>query len=69
VAAPFSIRETVAGVLSVCRMSLAHRTVARVLWDGEALPLPALVVGDADRLSQILLNLLTSARTHVTLCM
>jgi K+-sensing histidine kinase KdpD len=64
--ARFSPRGVVAGVLSVCRMSLAHRAGgASIRWANEAdAPLPHTVLGDGDRLSQILLNLLTSARPH-----
>jgi signal transduction histidine kinase len=61
-AAPFSVRDMVDGVLAVCRMSLAHRAGARITWRDEHAPLPPLVCGDADRLAQIALNLLTSAR-------
>jgi signal transduction histidine kinase len=65
-AAPFSVRDTVDGVLAVCRMSLAHaREGARITWRHEHAPLPPLVCGDGDRLAQIALNLLTSAHpTH-----
>ena len=59
--APFSIRQMVDNVLSVCRTSLVQGASTRIVWLDEASPLPALVSGDADRLSQVLLNLLTSA--------
>ena len=58
--APFSVREVVAGVLSVCRMSLTHGDTS-LRWLDEEAPLPARMLGDAGRISQILLNLLTSA--------
>ncbi len=48
-------------VLSICRMSLAHTGGVSIVWQDEDAALPALVLGDADRLSQVLLNLLTSA--------
>lgn len=61
-AAPFCVRDTVANVLAVCRMSVAHGTSTRINWaDEEASALPPLVLGDADRISQVLQNLLTSA--------
>jgi K+-sensing histidine kinase KdpD len=59
-AAPFSVRDVVAGVLAVCRMSLAQRADNSIRWEDEHAPLPPLVIGDGDRLSQCLLNLLTS---------
>jgi signal transduction histidine kinase len=62
--APFSIRAVVGDVLGICRMSLAHRANVDISWtDGADGDLPALVLGDAGKLSQILLNLLTSAHT------
>lgn len=61
--APFSIRQMATNVIAVCRMSLAHRAPTRIVWLREDAPLPVLVLGDADRLSQVLLNLLTSACT------
>ncbi len=65
--APLSVRGMVASVLGVCRMSLAHRADVSIRWAGEADGgLPALVLGDAGRLSQVLLNLLTSA--HPCVC-
>jgi signal transduction histidine kinase len=70
--APLSVRGMVASVLGVCRMSLAHRADVSIRWAGEADGgLPALVLGDAGRLSQVLLNLLTSAhagRTRAHTC-
>jgi nitrogen-specific signal transduction histidine kinase len=51
----------VSSVLSICRMSLAHTGGVSIVWQDEDAALPALVLGDADRLSQVLLNLLTSA--------
>ena len=60
-AAPFCVRDLVASVLAVCRMSLAHRSSVRVLWLDESYALPPLVLGDADRIAQVLQNLLTSA--------
>jgi signal transduction histidine kinase len=60
--APYSVRHMVTNVLSVCRMSLAHSAASRMVCTDEASLLPALVVGDGDRTSQIVLNLLTS--TH-----
>ena len=68
--APFSIRQMVDNVLSVCRTSLVQGASTRIVWLDEASPLPALVSGDTDRLSQVLLNLLTSvhAATHACVC-
>ena len=60
-AAPFSIREMVNSVLAVCRMSLAHCKSTTIEWSNEAEPLPLLVLGDCDRLAQVLQNLLTNA--------
>jgi signal transduction histidine kinase len=60
-AAPFSVRAMVGGVLAVCRMSRAQSADANIRWENEHAPLPPLVLGDGDRLSQCLLNLLTSA--------
>ena len=60
-AAPFCVRDMVASVLAVCRMSLAHRSSVRILWLDESNALPPLVLGDADRIAQVLQNLLTSA--------
>ena len=59
--APFSVRRLVTDGVSVCRMSLAHATAARVTWLDEDQPLPPLLLGDEDRLAQVLLNLLTNA--------
>lgn len=59
--APFSIRDCMAGVLSVCRMSLTHSDSTAIRWVDEEAPLPALVRGDADRFAQILLNLCSNA--------
>ena len=58
--APFDVRDMVAGVLSVCKMSIAHSST-RMEWVDESQPLPQRLLGDRGRLSQILLNLLTSA--------
>ncbi len=60
-AAPFCVRDLVASVISVCRMSLAHRASVRIVWVDEHNALPPLVLGDADRIAQVLQNLLTSA--------
>ena len=60
-AVPCSVRDVVASVLSVCRMSLAHRTDVSIVWADEAAALPASVLCDKRLLSQVLLNLLTSA--------
>ena len=59
--APFSVRSMITGVLSVCRMSTAHRTDVKLLWPDEAAAqLPPLVLGDERLLSQCLLNLCTN---------
>ena len=63
-AVPCSVRDVVASVLSVCRMSLAHRTDVSIVWADEAeaeARLPPSVLCDKRLLSQVLLNLLTSA--------
>ena len=60
--APFSVRRMITDVLSVCRMSTAHRTDVNLLWPDEAAAqLPPLVLGDERLLSQCLLNLCTNA--------
>ena len=60
--APFSLRRLVSSVVDVCRMCPAHTTAARVTWlDEEAPALPPVLLGDEDRLAQILLNLVTNA--------
>jgi signal transduction histidine kinase len=59
--APFSVRDVVGGVLAVCRMSHAQRANASIRWEDEHAPLPPRVLGDGDRLSQCVLNLVTSA--------
>jgi hypothetical protein len=48
--AAFSVRDMVDGVLSVCRMSLAHHNNAVIRWLDEDAALPALVLGDSDKL-------------------
>jgi signal transduction histidine kinase len=58
VAAPFSVRDAVAGVLSVCSTTFTARPLR---WTDEHEHLPARALGDGDRLAQILLNLLTNA--------
>ena len=59
--APFSVRRMIESVLSVCRMSTAHRTDVNLLWPDEAeAQLPPLVLGDERLLSQCLQNLLTN---------
>ena len=61
-AAPCSVRAVVTNVLSVCRMSLAHRSDVRIEWADETdTTLPPCVLCDKRLLSHILLNLLTSA--------
>ncbi len=64
-AAPFCVRDLVASVLSVCRMSLAHRASVRIVWVDEHNALPPLLLGDADRVAQVLQNLLTSESTRL----
>ena len=60
--APFSARHLIESVLSVCRMSTAHRSNVRLLWPDEAdASLPALVLGDERLLSSCFLNLCTNA--------
>lgn len=59
--APFSVRRMIESVLSVCRMSTAHRTDVNLLWPDEAeAQLPPLMLGDERLLSQCLQNLLTN---------
>ena len=57
-AVPFSVREMVDSVLSVCDATFTAHTLRWVNQDGR---LPARALGDGDRMAQILLNLLTSA--------
>ena len=61
--APFSLRRLVSSVVAVCRMCPAHTTAACVTWLDEEEPaaLPPMLLGDEDRLAQVLLNLLTNA--------
>ena len=61
--APFSLRRLVSSVVAVCRMCPAHTTAARVTWleEEEDAALPPVLLGDEDRLAQILLNLVTNA--------
>ena len=61
--APFSLRRLVSSVVAVCRMCPAHTTAACVTWldEEEPVALPPMLLGDEDRLAQVLLNLLTNA--------